>query len=88
MYRIVFTEDARKDLKELKEKAPYAIDKLSKLLEEMQIHPRIGTGQVEVLRGYDGNVYSRRITKEHRVVYRVCDDVVEVLVLSAFGHYR
>lgn len=43
MYRIVFTEDARKDLKELKKKAPYAIDKLSKLLEEMQIHPRIGT---------------------------------------------
>lgn len=33
MYRIVFTEDARKDLKELKKKAPYAIDKLSKLLE-------------------------------------------------------
>ena len=88
MYRIVFSEDARKDLKELKKKAPYAIEKLSRLLEEMQIHPRTGTGQVEVLKGYDGNVYSRRITGEHRVVYRVCDEVVEVLVLSAFGHYR
>ena len=88
MYKIVFSEDARKDLKELKKKAPYAIEKLSRLLEEMQIHPRTGTGQVEVLKGYDGNVYSRRITREHRVVYRVCDEVVEVLVLSAFGHYR
>ena len=88
MYRIVFSEDARKDLKELKKKATYAIEKLSRLLEEMQIHPRTGTGQVEVLKGYDGNVYSRRITREHRVVYRVCDEVVEVLVLSAFGHYR
>ncbi len=88
MYTIVFTEDARKDLRELNRKAPRAVAKLARLLEEMQLHPRTGTGQVEVLKGYDGNVYSRRITREHRIVYRVCDDVVEVLVLSAYGHYR
>lgn len=88
MYTIVFTEDARKDLRGLNRKAPSAVAKLARLLEEMQLHPRTGTGQVEVLKGYDGNVYSRRITREHRIVYRVCDDVVEVLVLSAYGHYR
>lgn len=68
MYRIVFSETARKDLKELNRKAPHAVKKLSKLLEEIQEHPRIGTGQVEPLKGYD--------------------EVIEVLVLSAFGHYR
>lgn len=88
MYRIVFSETARKDLKELNRKAPHAVKKLSKLLEEIQEHPRIGTGQVEPLKGYDGNVYSRRITLEHRLVYRIYDEVIEVLVLSAFGHYR
>lgn len=88
MYRIVFSETARKDLKELNRKAPHAVKKLSKLLEEIQEHPRIGTGQVEPLKGYDGNVYSRRITQEHRLVYRIYDEVIEVLVLSAFGHYR
>ena len=51
-------------------------------------HPRTGTGQVEPLKGYDGNVYSRRITHEHRLVYRIYDEVIEVLVLSAFGHYK
>ena len=25
--------------------------------------------------------------KEHRIVYRINEDVVEVLVLSVFGHY-
>jgi len=50
-------------------------------------HPRTGTGQVEQLKGYGGDVYSRRINQEHRLVYRIYDDVVEVLVLSAFGHY-
>ena len=88
MYRIVFSETARKDLKELNRKAPHAVKKLSKLLEEIHEHPRIGTGQVEPLKGYDGNVYSRRITQEHRLVYRIYDEVIEVLVLSAFGHYR
>ena len=88
MYRIVFSDDAMKDLKELNEKAPLAIKKLSKLLEEIQEHLRTGTGQVEPLKDYDGNVYSRRITHEHRLVYRIYDEIIEVLVLSAFGHYK
>ena len=33
MYRIVFSNDAKKDLKELGKKAPQAVKKLSKLLE-------------------------------------------------------
>ena len=88
MYQIVFSDDAKKDLKELYRKAPWAVAKLSRLLEEIREHPRTGTGQVEQLRGYDGNIYSRRITREHRLVYRIYEDIVEVLVLSAFGHYR
>ena len=87
MYSIVFSDDAKKDLKELQKKAPQALSKLAKLLDELKEHPRTGTGQVEPLRGYDGTVYSRRITHQHRLVYKIYDEVVEVLVLSAFGHY-
>lgn len=88
MYIVVFSEDAKNDLKELNRKAPQALPKLTKLIEELRVHPRTGTGQVEQLKGYDGTVYSRRITREHRLVYKIYDEVVEVLVLSAFGHYR
>ncbi|MBO7543980.1 MAG: Txe/YoeB family addiction module toxin [Bacteroidales bacterium] len=87
LFTIAFSEDAKKDLKELNKKAPLAISKLSKLLDEVREHPRIGTGQIEPLKGYDGNVYSRRITKEHRLIYRVYEESQEVLVLSTFGHY-
>lgn len=87
LYRIAFSEDARRDLISLNKKAPNAMAKLARLLEEISEHPRTGTGQVEQLKGYDGNVYSRRLTKEHRIVYRVYEDIVEVLVLSVFGHY-
>ncbi|MCQ2068799.1 MAG: Txe/YoeB family addiction module toxin [Bacteroidaceae bacterium] len=87
-YKIIFSSDAQKDLKKLQKKAPQALPKLAKLLDELREHPRTGTGQVEPLKGYDGSVYSRRITQEHRLVYKIYDDVVEVLVLSAFGHYQ
>ena len=87
MYRIVFTEDAQKDLQKLQKKAPQAIKKLKSLLVEQQEHPRTGTGQVEQLKHYEEETWSRRINKEHRLVYRIYDDIVEVLVLSTYGHY-
>jgi toxin YoeB len=87
MYRIVFTEDAQKDLQMLQKKAPQAIKKLKALLAELQEHPRTGTGQVELLKHYKEETWSRRINKEHRLVYRIHEDIVEVLVLSAYGHY-
>ena len=46
MYRIVFSNDAKKDLKELSKKAPQAVKKLSKLLEEIQEHPRTGSSHL------------------------------------------
>ena len=87
MYRIVFTEEAQKDLQLLNKRVPQAIKKLKSLLVELQLHPRIGTGQIEQLKYYAEETWSRRINKEHRFVYRIYDDVVEVLVLSTYGHY-
>ena len=71
----------------LQKNAPQAIKKLKKLLDELQIHPRTGIGKVEQLKHYAEETWSRRINKEHRLVYRIYDDVVEVLVLSTYGHY-
>ena len=47
-----------------------------------------GRGTAPAVANPDGSVYSRRITKEHRLVYKIYDEVVEVPVLSTFGHYR
>ena len=87
MYSIVFTEEAQKQYVLLLKKAPQAAAKVAKLLQELREHPRTGTGQVEQLKYYKEETWSRRITKEHRLVYRIHDDVVEVLVLAVFGHY-
>jgi len=87
MYKIKLSERATEDFVKLKRHDPNAFKKVEKLLFELTEHPRTGTGQIEQLRYCKEETWSRRISKEHRIVYRVKDDVVEVLILSAYGHY-
>lgn len=87
MYKIVFSDDARKGLLLLQKNYPFAVKKLKVLLKEICNDPRFGTGQAERLKHYKVETWSRRITREHRLVYRINQDVVEVLVLSVYGHY-
>lgn len=87
MFTVRFNADAEKDVLLLQRKCPNALPKLAKLLDELKEHPRTGTGQCERLKHYNEEIWSRRITREHRLVYKINDNIVEVLVISAFGHY-
>ena len=88
MYEVEFTEDAKNDVLLLQRNSPLALKKLAKLLAELREHPRTGTGQVERLRYYTNETWSRRITQEHRLVYEIHEDKVLVLVISSYGHYE
>jgi len=57
------------------------------LLNELLEHPRIGTGQPEMLKHDLQGIYSRRINKKHRLVYKINDAIVTVILLSAHSHY-
>ncbi len=87
MYKINYTEKAEENLKKLKRSEPSAFKKVSKLLNELLLHPYSGTGHPEALRGDRSGQWSRQITKKHRLVYEVNENTVIVLVLSAYGHY-
>lgn len=87
MYTVDFTENARKQLIELNKRAPKAMGKLIQLLSELEEHPRSGTGQAERLKHFSVETWSRRITREHRLVYEIHEDRILVIVLSVFGHY-
>ncbi len=87
MYTLILSERAKEDIAKLKRNEPNSFKKISKLLIELVQHPREGAGQVEVHKYFSEETYSRRISQKHRLVYRVYDDVVEVLILSAYGHY-
>ena len=87
MYDIKFEKEAEYDLARLKKSEKAAYKKAVKLLGELQEHPTTGTGKPKLLKRYEEPTWSRRISEKHRLVYRIHDEVVTVLVISAFGHY-
>ena len=88
-YELVFTQEALDDIQKHKKSGnKLLLKKLEKLLVELRQHPSTGTGQVEILKHYKEETWSRRINDEHRLVYLIKDDMVVVLILSAYGHYK
>ena len=63
-------------------------NKIQKLLNEIEQHPYFGTGQPERLKHELSDYWSRRINKEHRIIYQVNDDTSTVTVFSLKGHYE
>jgi toxin YoeB len=53
--------------------------KVNGLIKECLRHPFEGTGKPEPLRGDLAGAWSRRIDREHRLVYVVTADAVEVV---------
>ena len=88
MYIVRLSSDAQADLIRLRRNLPQAFKKAVQLLSELEEHPRTGTGQVEQLKHFDNGTWSRRINREHRLVYEIHDKEVLVLVISAYGHYK
>lgn len=87
-YIIRFSKRSEDDLKKLKRNEPQAFKKVTTLLNELEKHPRSGTGHPEQLKEYGNETWSRRITKKHRLVYSIEEERVLVLVLSSYSHYN
>ncbi len=71
----------------LRRNEPAAFEKAAKLIEELKIHPRSGTGKPKMLTGNMSGHWSRRITEKHRLVYTIEDNILRVIVLTSSGHY-
>ena len=87
IYKVTPTEEAEADFVRLAKSEPKAFSKLQRLIEELKIHPKTGLGHPEPLKGKPEGRWSREITKRHRLVYRIFEEEVLVLVLTAYGHY-
>lgn len=86
-YELIFSPKAEEDLKQLKKSEPKTFQKAVKLINELTIHPKKGTGK-PMLKKYDlAGFYARRITDKHRLVYKIDEDRIIVMVVSAKGHY-
>ena len=87
MYIIDFVPEAAKDVIRLRKSDAQAYKKLQKLIEELKEHPTTGTGQIEQLKGNYSGYWSRRITKQYRLIYTIHEDIVTVEIVSVGSHY-
>jgi toxin YoeB len=83
---IEFTKQADIDLDYFKRSGnKQSIEKIKELLKSISNDPYKGIGQPEPLKYGLSGTWSRRINREHRLVYEVINEVVYVLSLK--GHY-
>lgn len=86
-YILRFSEQAKEDIRQYKKSGNKSVfNKITLLLEELVVHPFTGTGKPEPLKHSLTGCWSRRINREHRLVYEVSDNLV--FILSAKGHYE
>jgi toxin YoeB len=86
-YTLLFTNQAKKDIQYHKKSGNLiAFKKIQTLLIEIAEHPFSGSGKPEALKYDLTGFWSRRITKEHRLIYEVIEP--NVVIVSALGHYE
>ena len=78
-YTLEFTETALADIEKHKKSGDRGVlKKIEKLLNELMEHPTSGTGQPEMLKQNLAGLYSPRITRKHRRVYSI-DEQIEFI---------
>lgn len=84
---MIFSPLALEQWKEWKRTNPQIAKRIHRLLEDICEHPFIGIGKPERLKFDLTGKWSRRINSEHRIVYKVEDDMIVVEILSMKYHY-
>lgn len=80
MYKIFFTKNAIKDIPKLKASN---LDKtVKKLLDILRHNPYQQPPPYEKLVGNFKDLYSRRINRTHRLVYRILEEEKKIIIVS------
>jgi len=88
---VIYSDKAQADIEFWKKSGNKIImNKITKLIEDIQLHPYEGLGKPEALKHSLSGKWSRRINQEHRIIYQVTsENTIEILnILSLKGHYE
>ncbi len=83
--RLVFSENAWDDYLYWQKADKKTLNRINALIKEIQRTPFSGTGKPESLKFGLSGYWSRRIDKEHRIVYKVVDN--DLLIAQLRHHY-
>lgn len=85
MSKVIFEDDAWDDYLYWQETNRRILNKINALIRDAGRDPFHGIGKTEPLKEDKSGLWSRRITEEHRLVYRVEGD--NLIIVSCEGHY-
>ena len=83
--KLVFSENAWDDYQHWLRTDKKLLKRLNSLIRDIQRSPYEGIGKPEPLKHALSGYWSRRITDEHRIVYKVNDDAI--FIAQARYHY-
>jgi toxin YoeB len=83
--KIVFSKNSWEDYLSWQTEDKKMLKKINELIKEIQRRPSTGIGKPEPLKFDLSGLWSRRIDREHRLVYQVNGD--ELLIYSCRYHY-
>ena len=87
-YIVEISSKARKELQiHYKSGNKSVIRRIEQILLELSKTPYEGVGNPEPLKYQLAGYWSRRINKKDRFIYKVYEERIVVLVVSAIGHY-
>ncbi|MGB9685514.1 MAG: Txe/YoeB family addiction module toxin [Rectinema subterraneum] len=79
--KLLFSEHAWEDYLFWQNSGPTMLQRINQLILEIQRTPFSGKGKPEPLKFALKGYWSRRITEEHRIVYKVVEDTVFIAQL-------
>ena len=83
--KLIFADEAWEDYLNWQKQDKRMVDRINKLIRETKREPFSGIGKPEALKYALSGFWSRRITDEHRMVYRVEGD--DLLIAQLRFHY-
>jgi toxin YoeB len=83
--RITFSKNAWDDYLSWQSEDKKILKKINELIKDIQRNPFYGIGKPEPLKFDLAGFWSRRIDREHRLVYQVIND--DLLIYSCRYHY-
>jgi toxin YoeB len=87
-WKILILPKAEKDLAWFREHDRKLYLKCFDLVRDMAHDPRQGIGKPERLKYFEREVWSRRVSHEHRLVYVVYASEQQVEIVSCKSHYE
>lgn len=86
--QVIFETKAQRHLQSfIKNNEKVILRKIYKLIDDIKLHPFEGIGKPEALKHDLQGYWSRRISLEHRLVYKIDGDTIIVIASCRF-HYE